>query len=66
MSEIETKERKKGGRERREGTKANKTIETGKQRKETDGKSGLRFMCLVIISLVNFLLHLDALLILFI
>lgn len=39
----------------------------GKQMKETVGKShGLCFICLLIISLVNFLLYLDPWLILFI
>ncbi len=38
-----------------------------KQKKETEGKSnGLCLICLLIISVVNFFLYLDALLILFI
>lgn len=47
--------------------KTNKIMKMWKQTKETEGKSGgLCFICLLIISLVHFLLYLDAYLILFI
>lgn len=54
-------------KEREKKERKQKTIEMCKQKKETEGKSdGLCFIGLLIISLVNILLYLDALLILFI